>query len=258
MHHVLLQTGPNPPSASQLKQAFQGVKRLTAVDAEKIARQAYGVLVRGLSLEELTIVQRALAGQGVTAEVASETDVPVLPEPKYTKRLELKDEALSVYDAIGRPVAVPWAHVALIAAGIVPRVNIVSFTTEEVEISLHLDGWSRRDVVTRLNHKLDTNAQLVLDLVLTAGRMRFQVESREFLWKYAVDRPDLDAHQRLAELVRLLMQRAPQALLNRGATQLKNDAPLPLLYSSKAAFMDESVWILWQTGRPPGAAETAA
>jgi hypothetical protein len=258
MNHVLLQIGPTPLTAPQLAEAFRGVKRLTAVDAEKIARQAYGILVRGLSLEELTTVQCSLAGQGVTTEVVPESDIPPLPEPKYTRRLELKDEALTVYDAIGRPVPVPWAHVALIAAGIVPRVNIVSFTTEEVEISLDLDGWTRRDVVTRLNHKLDTNAQLVLDVVLTAGRMRFQVESREFLWKYAVDRPDLDAHQRLAELVRLLMARGPHALLNRGAAQLKNGAPLPQLYSSKAVFADESAWMLWCASRPPAAAAPAA
>jgi hypothetical protein len=113
-------------------------------------------------------------------------------------------------------------------------------------------------VVTRLNHKLDTNAQLVLDLVLSGGRMRFQVESREFLWKYAVDRPDLDAHQRLAELVRLLMERAPQATLNRGAAQLKNGVPLPQLYCSKAAFADESVWMLWRAAQPPGAAPAAS
>src|SRR6185503_8027328 len=168
----------------------------------------------------------------------------------HTRRFELQPDALVVYDAIGRPVPVPWANVALLAAGIMPRVNIVSFTTEEVEISTDLDGWTKRDVVTRLSHKLDTNAQLVLDIILTGGGMRFQVESREFLYKYVVDRPDLDAHQRLGEAVRLLIERAPQVLLNRGARQLRDKLPLPLLYSSKAMFTDESAWILWRAGRP--------
>ena len=251
MNHVLLQVGPTPPTAEQLKVAFRGVPRLTAVDAEKIARQAYGILVRGLSVEELTMVQRTLSGQGVTTTVVPEAEAPPLPEPKYTKRLELQNEALLVYDAIGRPVPVPWAHVAAFAAGIVPRVNIVSFKTEEIEISFDVDGWVRRDVVNKLAHKLSTDSQLVFDIVMTGGRLRFQVESREFQWKYAVDRPDLDTHQRLAELVRLLMPRAPHALLNRGATQLKNGAPLPLAYSSKAAFADESVWMLWQAAHSP-------
>jgi hypothetical protein len=246
MKHILVQTDPAAPTSDQLKEAFRGVKGLTAVDAAKISRQAYGVLVRGLAAEDAVALQQSLRGQGVGIQAVPETDIPQLPEPKHTRRLELTPEAMLVYDSIGRPVPVEWKHIALVAAGIVPRVNIVSFTTEEVEISLEIDGWARRDVVTKLNHKLETNAQLVLDVIVSGGKMRFQVESREFLYKYAVDRPDLDAHQRLGELVRMVMGRAPHALLNRGAAQLRDNAPLPLLYASKAAFADESAWILWR------------
>src|SRR5262245_44663219 len=114
MSHLLLQTEATPPTAAQLKDAFRAIKGLTAVDADKVARQAYGILVRGLSAQDAATLQFNLRGQGVTTEVLPETQVPALPEPKYTRRLELQPDALLVYDAIGRPIPVPWAQVNLI------------------------------------------------------------------------------------------------------------------------------------------------
>lgn len=143
MNHLSLQTDPMPPTAAQLKEAFREVKGLTAVDAAKVARQAYGILVRGLSAQDARTLQQSLRGQSVGTEMFPEAQVPALPEPKYSRRLEL-------------------------------------------------------------------------------------------------------------QLVRMLMQRAPHAWLNRGATHLRENVPLPQLYASKAAFTDESVWILWRASRALG------
>jgi hypothetical protein len=251
MTHALLQTHPTPPSAEQLAEAFRGIPGLTAVDAAKSARQAYGVLARNLTAEDATNVAKSLRGQGFEAIALAESQVPRLPEPKYTRRLDITPDALHVYDAIGRPQPVPWPQISLLSAGIVPRMNLVSFTTDEIKVSVGLTGHRRQEVVTQLNHKLDTSGQLVLDIILTGGSMRFQVESKEFLYKYTVDVPELEPNQRFGELVRRLLAHTPNVLLNRGAEQLRDNAPLPQVYISKAAFADESLWLLWRAAQPP-------
>ena len=58
-----------------------------------------------------------------------------------------------------------------------------------------------QQTVTSKSTQLKTDSVLTLDIVVAGGRMRFQIEGDNFLYKYTFDRPKLDAGQKFAELV---------------------------------------------------------
>jgi hypothetical protein len=101
-------------------------------------------------------------------------------------------------------------------------------------------------VVTDLRHKVEDNTKLVLDIFLSGGVMRFQIEAERFPFKYCFDRPELKLQQRLGLLIQMVVEHAPHAVMNRGATGLRDGKPENAAYASKAALFDESIWLLWR------------
>jgi len=251
MNYAVLQIDPVPATVEQFKQAFRALKQFTAADAVKMARQSAGILGKHLSAQDATLLQQAFQTQGVAAEAVPQTQLPALANVKFTKRVEFQPQALMIYDVLGRAVPVEWTKIEVIATGIVPRVNTVSFEKEESELVMGGEFGVQEVTVTTLGHRLETDSVLTLDLIVAGGAMRFQMEGDNLLFKYAFDRPELDARQKFAELARQIIQRTPGAQLNRGATQLRDGAPLPALYASKVAFADESAWLLWRANRKP-------
>ena len=249
MTYALIQTDLTAPDIAQFKQAFRSLKKFTELDAAKAARQNYGVILKGLTGEDAATLQRAFQAQGITTEPAPDQELAGLVAPKFTKRAEFQPQALLIYDVVGRAVPIEWRHVELIAAGNIPRVNTVTVETEERELVIGGQLGMTQQTVTSKSTRLKTDAVLVLDIIVAGGRMRFQIEGDNFLYKYTFDRPGLDAGQKFAELVRQIIERAPHALKNRGANQLREGAPTPMLYSGKQTFADESAWLLWRASR---------
>jgi hypothetical protein len=250
MTYALVQTEVTPPTLAQFKQAFRALKRFAELDAVKAARHNYGVLIKGQTQEDAATLRQGFQAHGVVTELVPDAELAGLAAPKFTRRAEFQPQALLIYDVVGRAVPVEWRHIELIAAGNIPRLNVVSYEVEETELVLGGEFGLTQQTVTTKNTRLDTDAVLTLEIIVAGGRMRFQIEGESFLFKHAFDRPDLDARQKFAELARQLMQRAPQALTNRGAAQLRNGEPVPMLYGSKQTFADESAWLLWRTKRP--------
>ena len=249
MTYAILQADGAPATTEQFKLAYRALKQFTAADAVKFARQSAGVLAKHLSVPDAALLQQAFQAQGIAAEAVPQAQLPALANVKFTKRVEFQPEALMVYDVIGRAVPVEWTKIEVIAAGIVPRVNTVSVVEEVNEIVFGGELGVQYMTETTVRHRLETDSVLTLDLIVAGGAMRFQMEGDSLLFKYAFDRPELDARQKFAELARQIIQRAPGAQLNRGATQLRDGTPLPALYANKVAFADESAWLLWRASR---------
>src|ERR1043165_607211 len=118
MAYCLLQTDTAAPTADQLKRAFKALKTLTEADAIKLAREACGLLMKNLSLEDAGVLQRAFQREGVPAEILDAAKLPKPPDAKFVRRAEIQPQALAVFDPIGRTVPVPWQHLTLISAGV--------------------------------------------------------------------------------------------------------------------------------------------
>ncbi|MBU6398701.1 MAG: hypothetical protein KGS61_00150 [Verrucomicrobia bacterium] len=242
----LLLTDPAPPDVERLKRAFRSLKSRTEADAVKLARDASGILVRNLSVEEAQVLRGALAAEQVPVAVVDTAQLPALPAPKAIRRAELQAEALAIYDLLGRAVPVAYGEIVLLAAGVVRRLGLTTRRTEQKTLTYAPIRGIHTKKVTDVRHQVEDLTDIRLDLVLRGAATRYQIDASTFLFKHCFDRPELDSTGKLALLVQLLAERAPQATLNRGATALREGQPAGAAYVSKAALDDESIWHLWR------------
>ena len=240
----LVQTSSVAPTVDQLKRAFKLLKALTEADAVKLANEACGILMKNLLPADAAVLQRALETEGVPTEVVDAARLPALPVAKFVRRAEFQPQALVISDPLGRPVPVPWPHVALLAAGAVRHFGVNVTRTEHTVKTIR-----GTKVVTDVRHNVEDSAKLVLDIFLIGGAIRFQIEAEGFQFRYCFDRPDLNLPQKLGLLIQMLAGHTPSAILNRGATALRDGSPGAAAYVSKAALFDESTWLLWRMTR---------
>jgi len=249
MPYCLVQADSVAPTADQLKRAFKSLKTLTEADAIKLAREACGILKKNLSLTDARVLQRALQGEGVPTHLLDATQLPKLPDAKFVRRVEIQPQALAIFDPLGRIVPLPWQHLTLVAAGTVRHFGVSATRTEVTVNTFDPIRGLRTKVVTDLRHKIEDDAKLMLDIFLTVGVMRFQIEAESFQFKYCFDRPDLNLPQKLGLLIQMLAEHAPHAVMNRGAAALRDGHPENAAYASKMALFDESTWLLWRMAK---------
>ncbi len=249
MAYCLLQSGDLAPTADQLKRAFKSLKWMTDADAVKRANEACGILVKNLSPDDAAALEQAFQAEGVATEALDASQLPKLPDAKFVRRIEFQTQALLVHDPLGRTVPIPWQHLALVSAGAVHHFGMSTTRKDETVNTFDPIRGFRTKVVTDVRHKFEDSARLVLDIFLTSDLMRFQIEAESFMFKYCFDRPDLNLPQKLGLLVQMLIQYAPQAILNRGAAACRDGAGGPVTYASKAALFDESTWLRWRMAR---------
>jgi len=247
--YALLQQEAAAPTADQLKRAFRSLKRMTEVDALKVAREAYGILLRNLPLDEANMLQSSLAGEGVPTEIVDAAQLPRLPEARFVRRAELQSGAFVIFDPLGRPVPVGWPQIAVIAAGACRHFGMSQTRTERRVTTFDPIRGIHRRLEVEVRHKVEDDVPILLDLLLTGAAMRFQIEADQFQFKNLFDRPDLDQAGRVGLLIQRLSEHAPRAWLNRGAISLRDGSAAPVTYASKAALSEESVWLLWRQAK---------
>ena len=247
--YAVLQKDISRPVADQMRRAFRSFNNLTDADAIRLAANAQGILLRHLSADEARAFHRALVAEGVDAAMVAESDLELLPASKSLHRLSLTEQALEVYDLLGRAQPILWGDIALVAAGLVQHVEITMTQTERTGVGLHpaFGVWPKKNVESV--RKLESESQLILEIVLVNGAGRFELDAAQFPFKYAVDRPDLSTREKFIWLVREIGNHAAGAILNRGARDVRNGVDLVRGYPSRQAFTDEMIWLLWKVNR---------
>src|SRR5260370_2710680 len=105
------------PAIEQLKRAFSKIPGLTAYDANKYCRETFGIIARNFTGEQATVLQAALAAEGIETEVVEESRLPALPAGKIVKRAEIAPHPLMIYDPVGQHFPIEWCHVMVITEG---------------------------------------------------------------------------------------------------------------------------------------------
>jgi len=247
--YAVLQRDAGAPQAEQIRRAFRSFSHLTDADAVRLAANAQGILLRHLSADEARAFHRALQAEGVAAAMVAESDLELLPASKALHRVSLTDPALEIYDLRGQPSPLPWNEIVLVAAGAVPHIEIGVQQRESTTVKLHpLWGlWPKRTVESM--HKVEAESQLILEIVLANRAGRYELNAAQFPFKYAVDRPELSTLGKFVWLVREVSRRAGVAILNRGAADVRHGVELIRGYPSRQAFLDEMIWLLWNSKR---------
>ncbi len=244
--YAVLQKDAARPSADQIRRAFRSFSHLTDADAIRLAANAQGILQRRLSADTARAFHRALLAEGVAAEIVPEAELQLLPQSKALHRLALTDAALEIYDLRGQPAPVAWRELALVAAGALPRDEISHAHRHERSTMPFAPGFdlpADRSGVHRSHG--ESRPHLVLELVLAGGETRYEINADEFPFKYILDRPDFSKVEKFVWLVREISQRAPGAVLNRGARDVQEGITLVRGYPNRQMFIDEMTWLLW-------------
>ncbi|MCC6821484.1 MAG: hypothetical protein IT579_12190 [Verrucomicrobia subdivision 3 bacterium] len=247
--YAVLQRNAARPTAEQIRRAFRSFRHLTDADAVRLAANAQGILQRQLSADAARAFHRALQAEGVAAAIVTEGELRLLPPSRSLHRLGLTEAAFEVYDLYGHPTAVAWRELALVAAGAVRHHELNHPRAERPAIALE-PGCGDRPV-----SRGETGWQLILELVLSAGAVRYEINADEFPFRYALDRPDLSKVEKFVWLVREICRRAAGAILNRGARDVHEGTELVRGYPHRQMFYDEMTWLLWnaaQTKRVAG------
>jgi hypothetical protein len=260
VRYAVLQKSLDVPPVDALRRAFKSVRCLVDSDADTLANDAFGILVKNLCLEDATTLQRALAAENVQTEAVPQPMLPPMPSTKFIRRIECGADALLVFDPIGRPFPVEWRHLMLIAAG---NVLTTQFTRRTMAPTAAADRyaygtWGRRPTpgvaasLSRVASREERNGVLTIDLVLTRGLARFTITadaSAPLLFRVLGHRMTSEPATNFRLLLDDIGRAAPGAQCNRGAWLLRQDPPRLLEYPSSNAFLEEIVWMLWQHRR---------
>ncbi len=258
---AILQRSLEIPDAEKLKRAFRSVHGLTDSDAYTLAKDAFGILVNNLSPTDAITLQGALRAEGVETAVVLQHDLPQLPPTKFVHQMDCLPDALVVHDAIGREFPVSWDQIMLIAAGSV-RLTVFEqqrVTPDQTPLQAPLDSWwpvgpRGRSASQPAPEYVTRECQvpkLLLEVLPARAAMRLQIEGERFRFNYLGDRKQPELAENFALLVRDVMKFAPQAMVNRGAYCLRENASGIFEYPSKHAFHEETAWMLWQMANAP-------
>jgi hypothetical protein len=253
MNYALLQKSLDVPPVDKLRNAFRVTRKLTDADAHILARDAYGILVKNLNIEDATGLQLALQGQGIETEVVAENLLPQLPPPKLVRKIECRPEALILHDPLGRPFPLEWQHIMMIAAGAVRLQDFVR--TENIRTVMRFSA--RGDVypATEVDYETREESRFhhLVEIIVSRAVLRYSIDCMQIVLAQALGtRFQHDLNESFMLFVQDLTCYAPHIAVNRGAYHLRAGDSKPMPYPTKNAFYEEIVWLLFQLQRQGG------
>ncbi len=248
MTFAVVQRELTAPNAEQLIAAFRASPSIVDHDARRTVRRRFGILAENLSATEARNVAGTLDGLGVPAAAVDMDELPALPAARSFKRVDPVDEALTFYDALGRPQPLAWERVVLVAAGQIANIRVER--TARI-ISMQSSHDFEADVV--YEHRHVEEHDVALELVLENPSQRWRATADALLFNYLGPRRQARRFDNFPLLVADILQRAPRAAINRGCASLGGGEADPLRhitpYASRQDFEKELVWLLWWSGR---------
>jgi hypothetical protein len=232
MTYAIVQRELVVPELERLKRAFSVRPEFTGLDAATAAGDAFGILLRGLDLEQADALQSALMRESIDTIVVEEPKLPTLSPGRIGRQAELDADHFTLYDPMRRAVKFAWADIGLIAAGLVK-------TPQPRKPRLGLEAGVKEDL----------HRQLMLEIFLRDGAGRFSIAGDEFDYAHLGQKLSAEAAMNFVFLVQQLGQSAPHAGMNRGACAALKKPPELFPYPSKQTFNEELVWMLWRIGQ---------
>ena len=97
--------------------------------------------------------------------------------------------------------------------------------------------------------KEQRNEHWLLEIIVTRAVLRYTIMAARpggFSFQYLGARQVKGVTANFLLVVQDLLKFVPEAVLNLGALQIRENSAKPFIYPSKTAFHQEIVWLLWQ------------
>jgi hypothetical protein len=257
--YVVLQRELAAPDSQRYAQALVASQVYTRVDAAMLVRHLSCILAKALSLENAQAVQTALAGEGIASDVVDQSQILPLPTCMRTSRLDYNTNCLRVQDALNQEIEVPWPAVAVLAAGLVNRM-------EEKSVKVALPGSPQPGTFGPGNSRTTgryttvasfmafdkyTEKQVCL-LEIVTPLARYQMIRDAASYAALGERIGRNSHENFLLLLQEIRALAGQAWLNAGAAGFLQQPPQEVEYDTERMFEDELAWLLWKSRQDGG------
>jgi hypothetical protein len=224
MTYALLQTSMIPPAVEALRRAFSHSQALSVADASMVAEDAFGILARDLPEDEAQNLAASLAAEDIAVDLVAERSLPRLPDAEVFSSVHFGAEGLRFFDAREKDTEIPYALLRLLAV-----------------------GFDRKDVR--------------IELVFGDAVLRYHTTMAHLHFHHTPEVNGRTPGENLVQWVRLLVQRVPTVLLNRGARNLVEGGEIEhvedfVAYPRLSAFHEEIVWLLWHARQDEASAAT--
>ncbi|MDD2710622.1 MAG: hypothetical protein PHV34_21795 [Verrucomicrobiae bacterium] len=246
MPYAILQQDLDAPPPGGLEKALKNLQLFTSLDAITLARDAFGILIKDLSLADAQLLHHALKQEGIQNLMVDQQELPPLAPAQKLIKADVTDEALLVYDALQRPRRIEWPQVAMIAAGCV---RITQFKRMEKTVVVNRgtpDGQSIPIERTEVDYREENRPKCVVEIFAAATPPRYHIDAENFSFACLGDRRQRGVIPNYMTFVQGMLRHAPHAVMNRGALRFKQEPCLFFEYPSKHAFEEEIIWQLWQ------------
>ena len=228
-----------------MRRAFRRLEFLTDHDADAWADQEpTGFIVRRRDRDEAGSIVRALSREGIAVEAVAERDLLALPGAKWSRRLDVGESGLTVFDTLGRPRILGWDHVVMVAAGLVGRRRIEHERREWIGDSQSMVPVPYRFAIESLR------CSLYLELLLDVEPLRVRVDPFSFDYRYLGERKAGNIEGNFLLMVCDLVSYGVRALKNRGAESLSDGvggSEDVKVYKTERHFEEEVLWLIWRS-----------
>lgn len=254
MRFAVVQKTLEEPPVEALQRAFRLVPTLTDADAVTAAHDAYGILVKHQGNEEAFTLQMALRAEGIETDIVPQDSLPQLPQMKVVRRLDFSEEALVVYDPLGRTFPVEWRHILMLSAGAVHSIEsrtggLGGMLRPELALEAMANDPCHEAGVSDVRMLRELSLDLMLEVVLAGAVLRYSINGNEFNYAALGEERTQNASTNFTLMIRRIAASVPGAICNRGAFLLKQEQPELFIYPSKNAFHEEMIWLLWRLSR---------
>lgn len=248
MSCALVQTKLTSVPPEKLRKAFRELPQLLDQDADSMARDAYGVLVDGLSREDARTLQTALERLDVGTKVVDEEDLPDLPPARKVRYAECLEEDFRFRHPEGTTYEMGWRTIIGVAAGAVRMEEWERERKRDTKIQAVAGGRMAMPVPRwHTESSSEWKHRPLIDVFSATREPRIRIRGDRFQYEYLGDRMRNTAAENFRLLVGDLVKGAETNFVNRGARDILKDPEAPLRkYPNMHAFDEEIVWLFYR------------
>lgn len=245
MPYALVQVSLAKPTLEQLRDALRAVADpafpYTPADAGPVRRDAFGILLEGLSLAQARYAQRELARVDYATDIVDEHELLDLPPAPMRIVVDPTPEALVLRDTVGREEWIGYDHVVLLAAGMVGDQRF-----ERNRRRVMGTGGEASMPIDLLQVTETTEYEQRLDVLFDCPPWRIRAYGHRLTYACLGAEVTNRAEINFMQLIRRAARHLLPGVMTHGAMAVADQHDTVAVYPTARAFEEELTWHHWR------------
>jgi hypothetical protein len=239
-----------------LGKAIAAFKKIPLQDAALEAKKCWGIVSDNATPAEADGLVQALTQEGLRSFSAPASLLAGPRTPNVVKHINIEDQGLAVEAQPGQFRVVPWTYVSVIAVSLFKQTVVKTMKVEEgpsaaeklaktgitLMTGIPLPIARKKTVEKKVQ---DSELFFFLDLFLKQSGFRIRLDAQNLDYHFLKEKMELNVQGNFRLLVKEILNRAPNALQNRGVRVLAGGQPLTSMgYDTLPDLEKECRWLL--------------